>query len=296
MALAFEVKELDEVAERIRGFLKMETPQGLFDKIKMLPKLAELGSFFPKERKIRGLKEAFKRERTSIFRFSNSASLGSILILSKSPCGVSISGNPDALRDFVELFTSNAKAIRRTLPKVLISRHARTLGFSNSSADPHSAARGLCPSPRAAPLPRSRVRGLLPPESASARPLSRAPSRTPASQRTPLFSPVSPNSIMNASRYSSMSSVSPGGHLLTSQAQRQHSPILFQSHYESQKFQADTNRLRSDHKRPKHVTSPFERNSVPVQVAASQRLTGTKQNYSLFRGTARIGPRNCTLF
>ncbi len=48
MALAFEVNDLDEVAERIQGFLKMETPQGFFDKLKMLPKLAELGSFFPK--------------------------------------------------------------------------------------------------------------------------------------------------------------------------------------------------------------------------------------------------------
>src|SRR5579871_2963573 len=48
MAMAFEVDELDEVAARIRGFLDTKTPQGLFDKIKMLPKLAELGSFFPK--------------------------------------------------------------------------------------------------------------------------------------------------------------------------------------------------------------------------------------------------------
>jgi 4-hydroxy-3-polyprenylbenzoate decarboxylase len=48
MELALEVEKLDEVAARIAGFLKMETPQGLFDKIKMLPKLAELGSFFPK--------------------------------------------------------------------------------------------------------------------------------------------------------------------------------------------------------------------------------------------------------
>jgi len=30
MALALEVNELDEVAERIQGFLKMETPQGFF--------------------------------------------------------------------------------------------------------------------------------------------------------------------------------------------------------------------------------------------------------------------------
>jgi len=48
MELALEVNTLEEVAERIQGFLRMETPQGLFDKIKMLPKLAELGSFFPK--------------------------------------------------------------------------------------------------------------------------------------------------------------------------------------------------------------------------------------------------------
>ena len=48
MQLAFEVDELDEVAARIRGFLDIQTPQGLFDKLKMLPKLAELGAFFPK--------------------------------------------------------------------------------------------------------------------------------------------------------------------------------------------------------------------------------------------------------
>src|SRR5207245_885417 len=48
MAMALEVNDLSEVAERIQGFLKMDSPQGLFDKIKMLPKLAELGSFFPK--------------------------------------------------------------------------------------------------------------------------------------------------------------------------------------------------------------------------------------------------------
>jgi 4-hydroxy-3-polyprenylbenzoate decarboxylase len=48
MALAFEVDELEEVATRIRSFMDMQSPQGLFDKLKMLPKLAELGSFFPK--------------------------------------------------------------------------------------------------------------------------------------------------------------------------------------------------------------------------------------------------------
>src|ERR1700731_5303198 len=31
MELAFEVERLDEVAERIKGFLALESPQGLFD-------------------------------------------------------------------------------------------------------------------------------------------------------------------------------------------------------------------------------------------------------------------------
>ncbi len=63
MALALEVKELDEVAERIQGFLKMETPQGFFDKVKMLPKLAELGSFFPKSVKTGACKEVIEKGR-----------------------------------------------------------------------------------------------------------------------------------------------------------------------------------------------------------------------------------------
>ena len=61
MALAFDVNELDEVAERIQGFLKMETPQGFFDKVKMLPKLAELGSFFPKSVKSGPCKEVIQK-------------------------------------------------------------------------------------------------------------------------------------------------------------------------------------------------------------------------------------------
>src|SRR5271167_3591733 len=61
MSLAFEVGELDEVAARIQGFLKMEMPQGFFDKIKMLPKLAELGSFFPKSVKTGACKEVIRK-------------------------------------------------------------------------------------------------------------------------------------------------------------------------------------------------------------------------------------------
>ncbi len=55
------MNKLEDVAARIQGFLAMETPQGLFDKIKMLPKLAELGSFFPKSVKGGPCKEVIRK-------------------------------------------------------------------------------------------------------------------------------------------------------------------------------------------------------------------------------------------
>jgi 4-hydroxy-3-polyprenylbenzoate decarboxylase len=61
MELAFEVDKLDDVAARIRGFLDMQTPQGLFDKMKMLPKLMELGSFFPRVVKEGSCKEIIRK-------------------------------------------------------------------------------------------------------------------------------------------------------------------------------------------------------------------------------------------
>ena len=61
MELAFGVEDLEEIAGRIRGFLDMQSPQGLLDKLKMLPKLAELGSFFPKSVKSGPCKEVVKR-------------------------------------------------------------------------------------------------------------------------------------------------------------------------------------------------------------------------------------------
>src|SRR5260370_35388887 len=70
MALAFEVNELDEVAERIQGFLKMETPQGFFDKIKMMPKLAERGPVFPQSVKSGPCKEVIQKgSDVNLFEF-----------------------------------------------------------------------------------------------------------------------------------------------------------------------------------------------------------------------------------
>jgi len=48
MRLALETDSLDAIADRIRVLLKPETPTGFMDKLKMLPKLAEIGSFIPK--------------------------------------------------------------------------------------------------------------------------------------------------------------------------------------------------------------------------------------------------------
>jgi 4-hydroxy-3-polyprenylbenzoate decarboxylase len=48
MELALEVGSVDEVAKRIAEYLEMRMPEGLLGKLKMLPKLAEMGAFFPK--------------------------------------------------------------------------------------------------------------------------------------------------------------------------------------------------------------------------------------------------------
>ena len=69
MNLALGVERLEEVAERIRSFLDLQSPQGLFDKLKMLPKLAELGSFFPKTVKNGACKEVIRKQGFSLFEF-----------------------------------------------------------------------------------------------------------------------------------------------------------------------------------------------------------------------------------
>src|ERR1700681_2209719 len=48
MEIALEVESVEEIARRIVEFLEMRMPEGLMGKLKMLPKLAEMGAFFPK--------------------------------------------------------------------------------------------------------------------------------------------------------------------------------------------------------------------------------------------------------
>jgi 4-hydroxy-3-polyprenylbenzoate decarboxylase len=69
MKLALGVKSLDEVADRIRMFMDVKSPQGFLDKLKMLPLLTEAGKFFPRTVSTGPCKEVIKRENFSLFDF-----------------------------------------------------------------------------------------------------------------------------------------------------------------------------------------------------------------------------------
>ena len=62
MEIALEVSSLQEIAGRISDYLEMQMPQGLIGKLKMLPKLAEMGSFFPRTVSKGHCKEVIKRD------------------------------------------------------------------------------------------------------------------------------------------------------------------------------------------------------------------------------------------
>jgi 4-hydroxy-3-polyprenylbenzoate decarboxylase len=66
MKLALEVDSLDEIADRIRHFMDVKSPQGLLDKVKMLPMLAEMGKFFPKTVSNGPCKEVIRKDNFSL--------------------------------------------------------------------------------------------------------------------------------------------------------------------------------------------------------------------------------------
>jgi 4-hydroxy-3-polyprenylbenzoate decarboxylase len=67
--MALQVKLLDEVGQRIEDLLEMKAPECIFDKLKMLPKLAEVGSFFPKTVKDGPVKEVVESANPSLDEF-----------------------------------------------------------------------------------------------------------------------------------------------------------------------------------------------------------------------------------
>jgi len=62
MRMALGVDSLDEIATRIHQFLDVKSPDGLLEKIKMLPMLAEMGKFFPKTVASGQCKEVIRRD------------------------------------------------------------------------------------------------------------------------------------------------------------------------------------------------------------------------------------------
>jgi 4-hydroxy-3-polyprenylbenzoate decarboxylase len=69
MNLALEVDSLDQVADRIRAFMDVKSPQGFLDKVKMLPMLAEMGKFFPRTVSTGPCKDVIKRDSFSLLDF-----------------------------------------------------------------------------------------------------------------------------------------------------------------------------------------------------------------------------------
>ena len=69
MELALEVDSVEEVARRISEYLEMRMPEGLIGKLKMLPKLAEMGSFFPKTVGAGPCQEVMRAENFSLLDY-----------------------------------------------------------------------------------------------------------------------------------------------------------------------------------------------------------------------------------
>jgi len=69
MEIALEVDSVEEIAARIVEFLEMRMPEGIIGKLKMLPKLAEMGAFFPKIVAKGPCQEVVQKEGFSLHEF-----------------------------------------------------------------------------------------------------------------------------------------------------------------------------------------------------------------------------------
>ena len=69
MQIALGVDNIDDIALRIAGFLEMQKPEGLLDKLKMIPKLSEISSSFPKTVSDGPCKEVIRRKDFTLAEF-----------------------------------------------------------------------------------------------------------------------------------------------------------------------------------------------------------------------------------
>lgn len=69
MNLALEVDNLNQIADRIRELIKPQMPTGIWEKILMLPKLAELSNYIPKLVKSGPCKEVIIKDNLQLSKF-----------------------------------------------------------------------------------------------------------------------------------------------------------------------------------------------------------------------------------
>src|SRR5512133_2643876 len=69
MCMALGTDSLEQIADRIRGLMDVKSPQGLMDKLKMLPMLADLGAVFPKTVATGPCKEVIQHDKFSVLDF-----------------------------------------------------------------------------------------------------------------------------------------------------------------------------------------------------------------------------------
>jgi 4-hydroxy-3-polyprenylbenzoate decarboxylase len=69
MEIALQVDSVGDVAKRIGEYLEMRMPEGLINKLRMLPKLAEMGAFFPKIVSKGDCQEVVRHEAFSLYDY-----------------------------------------------------------------------------------------------------------------------------------------------------------------------------------------------------------------------------------
>ncbi|HEX4749658.1 MAG TPA: menaquinone biosynthesis decarboxylase [Bryobacteraceae bacterium] len=69
MQIALGVDDIEEIAQKIAGYIELQKPEGLLDKLKLLPKLAEVGAMFPKQVSTGPCKEVIRRDNFSLNEF-----------------------------------------------------------------------------------------------------------------------------------------------------------------------------------------------------------------------------------
>jgi 4-hydroxy-3-polyprenylbenzoate decarboxylase len=69
MQIALGVDDIEDIARRIAGFIELQKPEGLLDKLKLLPKLGEVNAAFPKTVSGGPCKEVIRRKDFSLDEF-----------------------------------------------------------------------------------------------------------------------------------------------------------------------------------------------------------------------------------